>query len=283
MKSIIGQAVPQECPDCGLLLPSKHALAAHLHRMHGRVALCTQYTSGPICLWCLGDFHNTDRLRYHLLHSPLCEHGLRCVVGPVYTYGSGSKRRGRRGHLRAPVGRVPGPINASPAQRKAALEGRICTDAELAEELDRLAPGPSFSSSARSSQVMPRAAPSDRPPSSSLSRSPANPSGGFAALRSPRQSRPAGGALWGSFADFAGSCLRSYGIARSPGESGAFLPSGTLAWICALRSLRMFLGRQVCGARLPSSAEKLAPAPSDLGPSLLPRPLLYAACFFSVS
>ena len=90
-RQVIGRAVPQVCPDCNAVLPSKHALAAHMHRMHGRVALCTQYTLGPVCLWCLQDFHNTDRLRYHLLHSPACEHGLRCVVGPVYEYGTGSK------------------------------------------------------------------------------------------------------------------------------------------------------------------------------------------------
>ena len=201
-RAVIGQAAPQACPDCGLLLPSKHALAAHLHRMHGRVALCTQYTSGPVCLWCLGDFHNTDRLRYHLLHSPACEHGLRCVVGPVYTYGTGSKRRGRRGHLRAPVGRVPGPVNATPAQRLAALEGRTCTEAELAEELERLAPGPPFSSSARSPPVMPRP---DRALPSQPSPVPVD-SPGHACLtpsQAPCSVHPADGALWGSFADFA--------------------------------------------------------------------------------
>ena len=153
---VIGRAIPQTCPDCGALLPSKHALAAHAHRMHGRVALCTQYTSGPLCLWCLRDFQNTDRLRYHLLHTPACEHGLRCVVGPVYEYGTGSKRRGRKGHARAPVVQVSGPMNATPAQRQAALEGRVCTEEELAEELSRLAPGPAFASEARSSPVVPR-------------------------------------------------------------------------------------------------------------------------------
>ena len=32
---VLGRAIPQTCPDCGALLPSKHALAAHAHRMHG--------------------------------------------------------------------------------------------------------------------------------------------------------------------------------------------------------------------------------------------------------
>ena len=155
-RATIGQAIPCTCEDCGAVLPSRHALAAHQHRMYGRVALLTQYTLGSTCLWCLTDFHNTDRLRYHLLHSPACEHGLRCVVGPVYEYGSGSKRSGKKGHPRAPLLRVVGPINATPAQRLAAAEGRACSERELAEELQRLAPGPAFSSAARSGSVLPR-------------------------------------------------------------------------------------------------------------------------------
>ena len=212
---VIGQAAPQECPDCGVTLPSKHALAAHLHRMHGRVALCTQYTSGPVCLWCLCDFHNTARLRYHLLHSPICEHGLRCVVGPAYEYGTGSRRRGRTGHLRAPVQCVCGPLNASPAQRQAALEGRICTEAELAEELERLAPGPPFSSAARSLPVVPRPDRSDHqdhstdlPTFSLLSQSAVTSHtqltpGNVACPRHLAPPRDDTYALWGSFADFA--------------------------------------------------------------------------------
>ena len=132
-RGTIGKAIPCTCEDCGSVLPSRHALAAHMHRMHGRVALLTQYTLGSVCLWCLTDFHNTDRLKYHLLHSLTCEHGLRCVVGPVYEYGSGSKRSGKKGHPRAPLYRVAGPINATPAQRLAALEGRQCSDQELAD------------------------------------------------------------------------------------------------------------------------------------------------------
>ena len=44
----IGRAIPCSCEDCGAVLPSRHALAAHQHRMHGRVALLTQYTLGPV-------------------------------------------------------------------------------------------------------------------------------------------------------------------------------------------------------------------------------------------
>ena len=201
-RQVIGRAAPQICPDCHTVLPSKHALAAHLHRMHGRVALSTQYTLGPVCLWCLHDFHNTDRLRYHILHSPACEHGLRCVVGPVYEYGTGSKRRGRKGHPRAPVYRLPGPINASPAQRRAASEGRVCTADELADELARLAPGPAFSSEARSSPVVPRPEPSGL--ATALAESTQAP------LAADRLSPPvwslgtdSTAPIWGSFADFA--------------------------------------------------------------------------------
>ncbi|CAE7836105.1 unnamed protein product [Symbiodinium sp. CCMP2592] len=154
-KKIIGVAAPHVCPECGVTLPSAHALAAHLHRLHGRVALCTQYTLGTVCLWCLIEFHNAARLRYHLLNSPACEHGLRCCVGPVYVYGSGTKRRGQQGHARAPVFRLTGPCNATPAQRRAAEEDRNCTAEELAAELHALAPGPGFAEGARSSPVVP--------------------------------------------------------------------------------------------------------------------------------
>ena len=85
---------PRPAQLCQAVLPPQHALAAHLHRMHGQVALSTQYTCGTSCLWCLSEFHNSDWLRYHLQHSASCEHGLRCVVGPVYTYGSGTKIKG---------------------------------------------------------------------------------------------------------------------------------------------------------------------------------------------
>ena len=173
-----------------------------MHRMHGRVALCTQYTLGPVCLWCLQDFHNTDRLRYHLLHSPACEHGLRCVVGPVYEYGTGSKRRGRNGHPRAPVYRLSGPLNASPAQRRAALEGRVCTADELAEELARLAPGPAFSSEARSSPVVPRPDPSELVFVSGVqTRAPLVAGSASLPALFPRTDSVL--FLWGSFADFA--------------------------------------------------------------------------------
>ena len=199
---VIGRAAPQVCPDCEAVLPSKHALAAHRHRMHGRVALCTQYTLGPVCLWCLQDFHNTDRLRYHLLRSPSCEHGLRCVVGPVYEYGTGSKRRGRRGHPRAPVYRLSGPLNASPAQRRAALEGRICTAEEIAEEIARLAPGPDFSSEARSSPVVPRPEPSASGLLSGLPESTPLQAARVSGLALNSCLAPLS-PLWGSFADFA--------------------------------------------------------------------------------
>ena len=42
-----------------------------------------------------------------------------------------------------PALRLPGPLNATPAQRAAALAGRVCTDAELADELRRVTDGAS--------------------------------------------------------------------------------------------------------------------------------------------
>ena len=201
-KAVIGAALPQTCQLCQAVLPSQHALAAHLHRMHGQVALSTQYTCGTSCLWCLSEFHNSARLRYHLQHSAACEHGLRCVVGPVYTYGSGTKRSGKKGHLRAPIFRIAGPINATPAQRQASLEGRVCSHAELAEELQRLAPGPGFATSARSPAVVPRPVP---PPSAPDVESPSEPP------PAPSSAQPSGATLgssacswsWGAFSEFA--------------------------------------------------------------------------------
>ncbi|CAE7903084.1 unnamed protein product [Symbiodinium microadriaticum] len=206
-RATLGQAVPCSCEDCGAVLPSRHALAAHQHRMHGRVALSTQYTLGSVCLWCLTDFHNTDRLRYHLLHSPACEHGLRCVVGPVYEYGSGTKRSGKKGHPRAPLLRVAGPLNATPAQRLAAAEGRVCSARELEDELNRIAPGPSFASEARSANVIPRpasvttpelAAPSSHQPSASSDVR-------LSALAAPALTIPSCTSVleWRAFAEFA--------------------------------------------------------------------------------
>ncbi|CAE7241055.1 unnamed protein product, partial [Symbiodinium microadriaticum] len=201
-KAVIGAALPQTCQLCQAVLPSQHALAAHLHRMHGQVALSTQYTCGTSCLWCLSEFHNSARLRYHLQHSASCEHGLRCVVGPVYTYGSGTKRSGKKGHLRAPILRIAGPINATPAQRQASLEGRACSLAELAEELQRLAPGPGFASSARSTTVVPRPTPSTsashvEPPSEPA------PTPASALPSSVTWSSVACSWSWGAFSEFA--------------------------------------------------------------------------------
>ena len=50
-------------------------------------------------------------------------HGLRVTVGEVYTCGSGTKRVGRRGHRGLPPLRLAGPLNATPAQRLASIEG----------------------------------------------------------------------------------------------------------------------------------------------------------------
>ena len=79
--------------------------------------------------------HSTDRLKYHLRTTPHCLHGLRVTVGEAYVYGSGTKRTGRRGHVGLPPVRMIGPQNATPAQRKASLEGRECTAQELRDEL----------------------------------------------------------------------------------------------------------------------------------------------------
>ena len=62
-------------------------------------------------------------------------HGLRVVVGAVYVYGTGTKRSGTRLHRGLPPLRLVGPLNASPAQRLAAAQGRECSPEELQREL----------------------------------------------------------------------------------------------------------------------------------------------------
>ncbi|CAE7446089.1 unnamed protein product [Symbiodinium sp. CCMP2592] len=133
---VLGRRNPCTCRLCGQCLPSAHALAAHIHRKHSVVNCLTQYTCGTVCLWCHADQHSTDRLKYHLKTSPACLHGLRVVVGPAYIYGTGTKRKGPRCHRGLPATRLPGPINATPAQRAAAEQARECTEDEL--RLERL-------------------------------------------------------------------------------------------------------------------------------------------------
>ena len=134
-KLVVGTPHACSCPLCHLLLPSAHALAAHLHRRHTIVNVLTKFTQGTVCLWCHCEHHTTDRLKYHLRVSPACVHGLRVTVGETYIYGSGTKRSGQRTHRGLPSFRLPGPINATPAQRRASLENRVCSEADLAAEL----------------------------------------------------------------------------------------------------------------------------------------------------
>ena len=136
-KSVIGPAIPHMCPLCRASFPSATACAAHLHKKHSVVNVLTQYTCGTVCKWCHTEHHSTDRLKYHLRTSPLCVHGLRVVVGPLYVPGTGTKRSGPRIHRGLPPLRMPGPVNATPAQRQASLEGRHCEERELRDELQR--------------------------------------------------------------------------------------------------------------------------------------------------
>ena len=134
-RAVIGLALPQVCHVCGVTLPSKHALSAHIHRKHSVVSSYTRLTHGTVCLWCHTEQHSTDRLKYHLRTSTGCLHGLRVTVGEVYEYGTGTKRTGRRRHVGLPAIRLPGPVNATPAQRAAAAAGRPCTEDDLSREL----------------------------------------------------------------------------------------------------------------------------------------------------
>ena len=134
-KLVLGDPGEFRCHMCSACLPSGHALAAHIHRKHSVVNCLTRYTNGTVCLWCHVDMHSTDRLKYHLRTTPSCLHGLRVTVGEAYVYGSGTKRSGRRGHVGLPPTRMIGPLNATPAQRVAALQNRACTQQELTQEL----------------------------------------------------------------------------------------------------------------------------------------------------
>ena len=134
-RRIIGAVQAIRCHICQEVFPSRHAVAAHIHRKHSVVSCYTKLTNGTVCLWCHTEMHSTDRLKYHLRTTPACLHGLRVSVGEVYAYGTGTKRTGQRQHRGLPALRLPGPINATPAQRKAAAEGRPCTPEELVEEL----------------------------------------------------------------------------------------------------------------------------------------------------
>ena len=131
-RRILGAALACRCHICQEVFPSRHAVAAHIHRKHSVVSCYTKLTNGTACLWCHTEMHSTDRLKYHLRTTPACLHGLRVSVGEVYAYGTGTKRTGQRQHRGLPA------LNATPAQRKAAAEGRPCTTDELAEELRSL-------------------------------------------------------------------------------------------------------------------------------------------------
>ena len=134
-KKVIGVAGHYSCTLCAAVLPSQQALAAHTHRKHSVVNVLTRFTCGTVCIWCHTEHFSTDRLKYHLRRSSECLHGLRVTVGECYSYGTGSRRTGLRGHRGFPPIRLPGPINATPAQRAASLRGRQATPEELSQEL----------------------------------------------------------------------------------------------------------------------------------------------------
>ncbi|CAE7561041.1 unnamed protein product [Symbiodinium sp. CCMP2592] len=142
---VLGAAQSYRCPVCRDIFPSLHAVRAHLHRKHGVLSDVTAYMAGSVCLWCMQDFHSSDRLKYHLQTQRPCLHGLRVTVGPVYQYGSGTKRKGRAAHRGVPPQRLCGPCNATPVQRRAARLGVPVTEAELQEEWDAVQRSPALS------------------------------------------------------------------------------------------------------------------------------------------
>ena len=130
-KRVIGTPGHFSCPLCHQVHPSRHALAAHIHRKHSVVNSLTQFTAGTTCLWCQVEHHSTDRLKYHLRRSPSCVHGLRVTVGRSYIYGSGSKRRGVQQHRGLPPFScrglaMPHPHSAAHLWRAESLLQRSC-------------------------------------------------------------------------------------------------------------------------------------------------------------
>ncbi|CAE7234406.1 unnamed protein product [Symbiodinium sp. CCMP2592] len=142
---ILGPPQAHRCPVCSIIFPSLHAVRAHLHRKHGVLSDVTAYMAGSVCLWCMQDFHSSDRLKYHLQSHRACLHGLRVTVGPVYQYGSGTKRKGRTAHRGVPPQRLCGPCNATPAQRRAADLGLPADEEELQQEWDAVQRSPALS------------------------------------------------------------------------------------------------------------------------------------------
>ncbi|CAE7623398.1 unnamed protein product [Symbiodinium sp. CCMP2592] len=142
---ILGPPQAHRCPVCSIIFPSLHAVRAHMHRKHGVLSDVTAYMAGSVCLWCMHDFHSSDRLKYHLQSHRACLHGLRVTVGPVYQYGSGTKRKGRTAHRGVPPQRLCGPCNATPAQRRAADLGLPADEEELQQEWDAVQRPPALS------------------------------------------------------------------------------------------------------------------------------------------
>ncbi|CAE7293312.1 unnamed protein product [Symbiodinium sp. CCMP2592] len=142
---ILGPPQAHRCPVCSIIFPSLHAVRAHMHRKHGVLSDVTAYMAGSVCLWCMHDFHSSDRLKYHLQSHRACLHGLRVTVGPVYQYGSGTKRKGRTAHRGVPPQRLCGPCNATPAQRRAEDLGLPADEEELQQEWDAVQRSPALS------------------------------------------------------------------------------------------------------------------------------------------
>ncbi|CAE7323784.1 unnamed protein product [Symbiodinium sp. CCMP2592] len=142
---VLGVPQSYRCPVCQDIFPSLHAVRAHLHRRHGVLSDVTAYMAGSVCLWCMRDFHSSDRLKYHLQTQRPCLHGLRVTVGPVYQYGSGTKRKGRAAHRGVPPLRLCGPCNATPAQRRAAELTVPVAEADLQAEWDAVQHSPALS------------------------------------------------------------------------------------------------------------------------------------------
>ena len=85
-KAVLEQEQVLQRHMCGATLPSRHGLAAHMHRRHSVVNCVTRFTHSTACLWCRTEHHSTDRLKYLLKVSAACMHGLRVQTGEVYEY-----------------------------------------------------------------------------------------------------------------------------------------------------------------------------------------------------
>ena len=88
------------------------------------------------------------------------------MVGPIYTPGTGTRRKGTARHLRVPPWQLPGPRLPTPCERAAAAQDRYATPDELAAEQQgwRQLEQDAADRAAQARDALLRAVPAEAPP-----------------------------------------------------------------------------------------------------------------------